>query len=65
MPKYIKKLLQRFKHIAPEKPIHTTYKPPPKKYGSASQTPAEEDTSEQLDKHGIQEIKKIVRTIVY
>ena len=56
MPKYIEKLLQRFRHITPEKLIHTPYKAPPKTYGSESQTPLEEDTSEKLDKYGIQEI---------
>ena len=65
IPKYTAKLLQIFRHITPEKPIHTPYKAPPKTYGSASQIPAEEDTFEQLDKHGIQEIQQIVGNILY
>ena len=65
MPNYIKKLLDRFKHIRPQRPVHTPYKPPPKTYGIDSQKPTEEDTSKLLDKKGIQEIQQIVGAILY
>ena len=62
---YIKRLLQRFHHIMPKKPVNTPYKPPPNTYGKESQTPVKPNTSEILDRNGIKEIQQIVGAILY
>ena len=65
MPKYIPKLLQRFKHKAPTHPQHSPYQAPPKTYGAASQYPMPMDTTNKLNKPRIKNIQRIVGAILY
>ena len=65
MPKYIPKLLQRFKHKAPTHPQHSPYQAPPKTYGAAAQDPMPIDTTNKLKEPRIKNIQRIVGAILY
>ena len=65
MPKYISKLLKRFKHKSPTHPQHSLYQAPPKKYGAAAQDPMPIDTTNKLNEPRIKNIQRIVGAILY
>ena len=65
MPKYIPKLLQRFKHEPPKRPQHSTYKAPPNTYGAAEQDPLPEDDTDKLNEPRVKEIQRIIGGILY
>ena len=65
MPKYIPKLLQRFKHKAPTHPQHSRYQAPLKTYGSEAQDPMPMDTTNKLNELRINNIQRIVGAILY
>ena len=65
MPKYIPKLLQRFKHEPPKRPQHSPYKAPPKTYGAAAQYPLPEDDTDNLNEPRVKEIQRIIGGILY
>ena len=65
MPKYIPKLLQRFKHEPSKRPQHSPYKAPPKTYGAAAQDPLPEDDTDKLNEPRVKEIQGIIGGILY
>ena len=65
MPGYIKKKLQEYEHIYPDRIQTCPYSPEPKSYGTKAQAPLKIDTSPPLDKHGIKRIQRIVGGILY
>ena len=60
MPKYIPKLLQRFKHKTPTHPQHSPYQAPPKTYGAAAQDPMTIDTTNKLNEPRIKNIQRVI-----
>jgi hypothetical protein len=64
MPRYIKKLLQRFQHEL-RKAQHSPFYCPPKKYGKDAQDPLPVDDSPKLPKTGIIRIQQIVGAVLY
>ena len=65
MPGYIKKLLQRYKHLTAKKPQHCPYNPLPKKYGKDAQDTIPDDTSPRVDEARRKKIQQIVGSILY
>jgi hypothetical protein len=65
MPKYIPKLLQRYKHETPKKPQHSPYPTNPRKYGKAAQDPLPPDVTDQLDDERQTEIQRIVGAVLF
>jgi hypothetical protein len=65
MPGYIKKKLQQYGHICPDRVQSCPYSPEPKSYGATAQAPLPNDNSPLLDKNGIKRIQKIVGSILY
>ena len=65
MPRYIKKLLQKYRHKMPTKPQHCPYTPAPKQYGAEAQAPLPIDISPKLSDEEIKEIQQIVGSILY
>ena len=65
MPKYIPKLLQRFKHKSPTHPQRSPYQAPPKTYGVAAQDPMPMDTTNKLNEPRIKNIQRILGEILY
>ena len=65
MPKYIPKLLQRFKHKAPTHPQHSLYQASPKTYWAAAQYPMTVYTNNKVNEPRIKNIKRIVGAILY
>ena len=65
MPKYVPRVLQRYKHTAPSKPQHSPYQCAPKWYGKDAQLPLPIDDSPKLNKKGITQIQQIVSAILY
>ena len=65
MPKYVPKLLQRFKHKALTHPQHSPYQAPPKTYGAAAQYHMPMDTTNKFKKPRIKNIQRIIGEILY
>ena len=65
MPGYVKKLLARFKHKKPTKPVDSPYKAPPRVYGKAAQDPIPVDSSPKLDEKGKLRIQQVLGTCLY
>jgi hypothetical protein len=62
---YIKKKLQEYKHLLPEKIQNCPYSPEPKKFGLDAQFPLMPDATPVLDAGGIKQIQQIVGSILY
>ena len=65
MIKYIPKLLQKFSHDQPKKDQHSPYRAPPKKYGTASQDPLEEDTTAKISDVQKLRIQRVIGGLLY
>ena len=65
MPGYVEKMLKRFKHKKPDKPVHSPYKAQPKKYGASAQDPIPPDTAPTLNEDGKRHIQRVVGAILY
>jgi hypothetical protein len=65
MPGYIKKKMQEYKHLIPEKIQNCPYSPEPKEFGSDTQSPLMPDATPVLDAGGIKRIQQIVGSILY
>ena len=65
MPKYVPRVLQRYKHTAPSKPQHSPYQAQPKKYGTVAQDPLSQDDTTKLDDNCKKCIQQIVGAPLY
>jgi hypothetical protein len=65
MPRYIKKLLQNYKHCFPPKPQYCPCSPFPKQFGAKAQAPIPVDISPKLSPDNIKEIQQIIGSILY
>ena len=65
MPGYIKKQLQKYKHITKKRAQHCPFNPQPKQYGSAAQDTIPPDESPRLDDEGNRQVPRIVGSILY
>ncbi len=65
MPGYIKKKLQEYKHLLPEKILNCQYSPEQIKFGSDAQSTLMPDATPVLDAGGIKPIQQIVGSILY
>ena len=64
MPGYIKKKLQEYDHMVPNRIQTCPYNPEPITYGAKAQEPLAADTSPKLDAKGIKRLQKIVGSIL-
>jgi hypothetical protein len=66
MPGYIKKKLQKYKHLTTKKLQTCLYSPEPKQFGTEAQAPLlSPNNSLQLNIKGIKRVQKIVGSILY
>ncbi len=65
MPGYIKKKLQEYSHIMPEKLQACPYSLEPKQFRTEAQAPLPADTTPKLDAKGIKRVQQIVGSILY
>jgi hypothetical protein len=65
MPAYITKLLHKYKHHVPLKPQRCPYFPAPKQYGTQAQAPIPVDISPKLSPDNVEQIQRIVGSILY
>jgi hypothetical protein len=65
MPGYIKKKLQEYGHMIPDRVQTCPYSPEPISYGAKAQAPIAPDTTPLLDAKGIKRVQKIVGSILY
>jgi hypothetical protein len=65
MPSYVKKKLQEYGHIKPQKLQSCPYSPEPKKFDTEAQAPLPPDTSPKLNTKGIKRVQHIVGSILY
>jgi hypothetical protein len=65
MPGYIKKKLQKYKHLLVGRIQNCPYSPEPKKFGLDAQAPLMPDATPVLDVGGIKQIQQIVGSILY
>jgi hypothetical protein len=65
MPGYIKKNMQEYGHIIPNRLQMCPYSPEPKNFGSEAQAPLPPDASPKLDEKGIKRIQQIIGSILY
>jgi hypothetical protein len=61
----IKKKLQEYKHIMPQKLQTCPYFPEPKKFGTEAQAPHPPNLMPKLDAKGIKRVQKIVGSILF
>ena len=62
---YIKKKLQEYKHLLPNRIQHCPYSPEPKQFGTQAQAPPSPDDTPTLAAAGIKRVQNIVRSILY
>ena len=65
MPGYVEKLLARFKHERPKKPVDSPYKAPPRVFGKDAQNLIPIDSSPKLDEKGKLCIQQVLGTCLY
>ncbi len=65
MPGCIKKKLQEYGHVVPNRIQSCPYAPEPKQFGATAQTPAPPDDMPKLNDAGIKRVQKIVGSILY
>ncbi len=65
MPRYIEKLLLKYKHHMPTCPQHCPYAPVPKQYGKVAQTPLQVDISPKLSPKELKEIQCVKGSVLY
>jgi hypothetical protein len=59
MPRYIKKKLQEYNHVLPQRMQTSPYSPEPKIFGKDAQTPLAIDSSSLFDKKGLKQVQKL------
>jgi hypothetical protein len=62
---YVKKKLQEYGHIMPQKLQTCPYSSEPKKFGTEAQAPLPPDTSPKLDAKEVKRVQQIVHSILY
>jgi hypothetical protein len=62
---YIKKKLQKYGHVVPNRIQSCPYAPEPKQFGTTTQAPAPPNDTPKLNNAGIKWVKKIVGSILY
>ncbi len=65
MPGYIKKKLQEYGQVVPNRLQSCPYAPKPKQFGATAQAPAPPDNTPKLNDTGIKRVQKIVGSILY
>ncbi len=65
MPGYIKKKIQEYGHLVPNRTQKCPCLPEPKQFGSKAQASLPPDDTPKLDAKGIKHVKKIVGSILY
>jgi hypothetical protein len=65
MPGYIKKKLQEYRHVVPNRLQSCPCVPEPKQFGATAQAPAPPDDTPKLNDVGIKRVQKIVGSILY
>ena len=65
MPRYIKKVLQKYLHEIPIKPQHSPYIVAPKQYGKYAHDPLPPNKSSPVSKEKIKRIQGIVFSILF
>ncbi len=65
MPGYIKKKLQEYGHVVPNRLQSCPYAPEPKQFGVTVQAPAPPDNTPRLNDAGIKQVQKIVGSIIF
>jgi hypothetical protein len=65
MPGYIKKKLQEYGHVVPNKLQSCPYALKPKQFGATTQAPAPPDNTPKLNDAGIKWVQKFVGSILY
>ena len=65
MPGYIKKKLQEYGHVVPNRLQSCPYAPEPKKFEATAQAPAPPNDTPKLNDAGIKRVQKIVGSILY
>ena len=65
MPGYIKKKIQEYGHVVPNRMQNCPYAPEPKQFGVTVQAPAPPDDTPLLNEAGIKRVQKIVGSILY
>ena len=65
MPGYIKKKIQEYGHIVPDRVQTCPYAPEPTTYGAKAQAPLAPDTTPRLDAKDVKRVQKIVGSILY
>ena len=65
MPGYIKKKIQEYGHIVPDRVQTCPYAPEPVSYGAKAQAPLAPDTTPRLDAKDVKRVQKIVGSILY
>ena len=65
MPKYLRKVLERYQHPPPKQPVYSPHKHNPPVFGQKIQYAKEEDKSKQLDKNETKRIQGIVGSLLY
>ena len=65
MPGYIKKKLQEYRHVVPNRLQSCPYAPEPKQFRATAQAPAPPDDTQKLNNAGVKRVQKIVGSILY
>jgi hypothetical protein len=65
MPGYIKKKLQKYGHVVPNRLQSCPYAPEPKQFGVTAQAPAPPNDTPKLNDTGIKRVQKNVGSILY
>ena len=65
MPVYIKRVLQKYKHLPPSRPQHCPYQPQPKKYGKEAQDVIPPDVSDPVNEKRKKQVQQIVGSILW
>ena len=65
MPGYIKKKLQEYRHVVPDRLQSCPYAPEPKQFGATAQAPAPPDDTPKLNNPGTKRVQNIVGSIFY
>ena len=65
MPGYVQKILQHFQHAVPTRKQDSPYRAPPRKYGTATQDPLPEDTSDKINEKRVKIIQQVIGRVLY
>jgi hypothetical protein len=65
MPEYIKKVLTKYNHPKPKKPVHTPYRIEARRFGKETQLPKPPDDSPSAGDEGIRYVQQVVGSLLY